>query len=248
MADPRSMDGMDSDARQEIKEAVCDAVLDRVRRVVSGEGTYGASILGASRRGCCPRQRCRRSWRPTDTPATSCCRAPACGTPRSSWRSWPGSRRWPAPRCMAGSRSRASARRSAPRGQVLHGFLAKLFPSLAAMRVTHAWNGRVAFAFDHLPHIGQHAGMHYALACDGAGVVMMTHLGQQAARQVVGGGLLWPALVHAGRHRGVPFARPFAGMAMTVPPAPRWPESDACQATASRPAAASQVPDRRDRS
>jgi len=46
MADPRTLDGMDSDARQEIKEAVCDAVLDRVRRVVSGEGAYGASILG----------------------------------------------------------------------------------------------------------------------------------------------------------------------------------------------------------
>ena len=40
MADPRTMDGLDNDVRQEVKEAVCDAVLERVRRVVSGEGTF----------------------------------------------------------------------------------------------------------------------------------------------------------------------------------------------------------------
>ena len=36
----------DNDARQELKEAVCDAVLERVRREVSGEGEAGKSILG----------------------------------------------------------------------------------------------------------------------------------------------------------------------------------------------------------
>lgn len=46
MPDPATMDGLESDARQEIKEAVCDAVLDRVRRVVSGEGAFGAVIIG----------------------------------------------------------------------------------------------------------------------------------------------------------------------------------------------------------
>jgi glycine/D-amino acid oxidase-like deaminating enzyme len=68
--------------------------------------------------------------------------------------------------------------------RVLHGFLAKLFPALAGARVTHAWSGRVAFAFDHVPHVGERHGTHYALACNGAGVVMMTHLGRQAARQL----------------------------------------------------------------
>lgn len=47
MADPISLDGMSSDERQELKEAVCDAVLERTRRVVSGDGTYGAVIVGA---------------------------------------------------------------------------------------------------------------------------------------------------------------------------------------------------------
>jgi hypothetical protein len=47
MADPISLDGMSSDERQELKEAVCDAVLERTRRVVSGDGAYGAVIVGA---------------------------------------------------------------------------------------------------------------------------------------------------------------------------------------------------------
>ena len=36
----------DTDTQQELKEAVCDAVLERVRCVVSGEGDYGSIILG----------------------------------------------------------------------------------------------------------------------------------------------------------------------------------------------------------
>lgn len=45
MSDP-AVEVLDGDARQEIKEAVCDVVLERVRRVVSGEGAFGAVILG----------------------------------------------------------------------------------------------------------------------------------------------------------------------------------------------------------
>ena len=46
MADPISLEGMSSDERQELKEAVCDAVLERTRRVVSGDGVHGEVILG----------------------------------------------------------------------------------------------------------------------------------------------------------------------------------------------------------
>src|SRR5205814_132245 len=46
MAEPRALDGMPWDDRQLLKEAVCDAVLERTRRVVSGEGVYGAAVLG----------------------------------------------------------------------------------------------------------------------------------------------------------------------------------------------------------
>ncbi len=46
MAEPRALDGMPWDDRQQLKEAVCDAVLERTRRVVSGEGVHGTVVLG----------------------------------------------------------------------------------------------------------------------------------------------------------------------------------------------------------
>ena len=46
MAEPRALEGMQWDDRQQLKEAVCDAVLERTRRVVSGEGAHGAAVLG----------------------------------------------------------------------------------------------------------------------------------------------------------------------------------------------------------
>ena len=46
MADLRILDGLSADDRQLLKEAVCDAVLERTRRVVSGEGPHGAVIVG----------------------------------------------------------------------------------------------------------------------------------------------------------------------------------------------------------
>src|ERR1700760_2742598 len=46
MADLRILDGLSADDRQVLKEAVCDAVLERTRRVVSGEGPHGAVIVG----------------------------------------------------------------------------------------------------------------------------------------------------------------------------------------------------------
>src|SRR6478672_9239238 len=45
MADPQALDGLSWDERQELKEAVCDAVLERARQVVTGDGAYGSVIL-----------------------------------------------------------------------------------------------------------------------------------------------------------------------------------------------------------
>ncbi len=59
-------------------------------------------------------------------------------------------------------------------------------PGLRGTRITHAWKGNVAFAFDALPHVGAAGGVHYALGCNGSGVVTMTHLGRCAARDILG--------------------------------------------------------------
>ena len=71
-------------------------------------------------------------------------------------------------------------------GARLHRFLVHLMPSLAGTRLSHAWKGNVAFAFDYLPHVGVNEGVYYALACNGSGVVTMTHLGRKAAQQIMG--------------------------------------------------------------
>lgn len=101
-------------------------------------------------------------------------------------------------------------------GARLHRFLLHLVPQLAGTRITHAWKGNVAFAFDFLPHVGQHEGVHYALACNGGGVVTMTHLGRQAALQIMGRAnrpsafsrLPFPTLPG---YRGVPWFMPLVG-------------------------------------
>jgi len=69
----------------------------------------------------------------------------------------------------------------------LHRMMTQRFPQLAGVRVTHAWTGNVAFTFDFLPHMGRHDGMHYMLGCNGSGVAMMTYLGTQTARKILGG-------------------------------------------------------------
>lgn len=64
--------------------------------------------------------------------------------------------------------------------------LMSIFPDLENVRVSHAWTGNVAITFDGLPHIGNERGLRYALGCNGSGVVMMTWLGRQVAREILG--------------------------------------------------------------
>ena len=67
---------------------------------------------------------------------------------------------------------------------ILHGFMTERFPQLKQVLVTHAWTGNVAFSLDATPHMGVDGGMHYALACNGSGVAMMTYLGWATARKI----------------------------------------------------------------
>ena len=80
--------------------------------------------------------------------------------------------------------SAMDARKAAPR---LHAMMSRVWPQLKDMRVTHCWNGNVAFTFDFLPHLGTHEGIHYALGCQGNGVAMQSWLGTQAASAIANG-------------------------------------------------------------
>jgi len=68
----------------------------------------------------------------------------------------------------------------------LRRFMVELFPDLAATGVSHVWTGSIAFARDHLTHIGVLDGIHYALACNGSGVAMAPYAGHKAALKVMG--------------------------------------------------------------
>ena len=90
-------------------------------------------------------------------------------------------------RMIFGGRARFTAVVPQVSAPILHRFMIDRFPQLSGVRVTHAWTGNVAFTWDALPHTGTLSGMHYALGCNGSGVAMMTYLGHQTARRIVGG-------------------------------------------------------------
>ena len=64
--------------------------------------------------------------------------------------------------------------------------LVAAWPELAGCRLTHSWKGSLAFTFDRLPHMGQSAGAHFAMGCNGSGVAMASYLGHQIALKLLG--------------------------------------------------------------
>ncbi|MBV9968840.1 MAG: FAD-binding oxidoreductase [Xanthobacteraceae bacterium] len=91
-------------------------------------------------------------------------------------------------RVLFGGRARFTPVTPQASAPILHRFMLDRFPQLKGLRVTHAWTGNVAFTLDAVPHMGCDDGMHYALGCNGSGVAMMTYLGHQTARKIVGKG------------------------------------------------------------
>lgn len=88
---------------------------------------------------------------------------------------------------LFGGRARFSPLGPAESARILHGQLCEMFPQLADIRVTNAWSGLMAFTFDFMPKIGVHAGVHYAIGCNGGcGIVMMSWLGRQVGRRILG--------------------------------------------------------------
>ncbi len=69
---------------------------------------------------------------------------------------------------------------------LLYQFMIDRFPQLRGVKITHSWTGNVAFTLDETPHMGKLDGMHYALGCNGSGIAMMSYLGNQTARKILG--------------------------------------------------------------
>lgn len=62
----------------------------------------------------------------------------------------------------------------------------KLFPALAPLRISRCWDGKFAFTFDMLPHIGVRDGVHFAVGCCGTGIPLGTYLGHKLALRLLG--------------------------------------------------------------
>ena len=71
-------------------------------------------------------------------------------------------------------------------GPLLHAEMVKIFPELAATRISHSWCGFIAYTFDELAHIGRNDGLHYAMGYCGSGVGMAGYLGMRLGQQVLG--------------------------------------------------------------
>lgn len=67
----------------------------------------------------------------------------------------------------------------------LYAAMLRVFPELAGVRAEFAWSGLIAYTFDLLPHLGEVAGVHYALGCCGSGIGRSTWLGHKIALKVL---------------------------------------------------------------
>jgi glycine/D-amino acid oxidase-like deaminating enzyme len=72
---------------------------------------------------------------------------------------------------------------SAPR---LHREMARLFPELSEVKISHSWMGFVAYTFDTLPHLGRRDGIYYAMGYCGSGISLASYFGTRIGQQVVG--------------------------------------------------------------
>jgi glycine/D-amino acid oxidase-like deaminating enzyme len=89
---------------------------------------------------------------------------------------------------LFGGRARFTPLGPAESARILHAQLVEMFPRMRGIKVTHAWSGFMGFTFDFMPKIGMREGVHYALGCNGGcGIVMMSWLGRQVARKLLGG-------------------------------------------------------------
>jgi glycine/D-amino acid oxidase-like deaminating enzyme len=62
-----------------------------------------------------------------------------------------------------------------------HATMCEIWPELRDTKVSHVWTGNTGYAFTEMPHVGEHAGLHFAMGYSGSGTVMAPYLGAKAA-------------------------------------------------------------------
>jgi glycine/D-amino acid oxidase-like deaminating enzyme len=98
--------------------------------------------------------------------------------------------------------------------------MVEIHPELADVAVTHAWGGRLAFAFDRLPRIARLNGVTHVAGCAGSGVALMTYLAEAAMDWEFGGPmpraaeLPWSPVPLP--YEGFPWFLPLAGVGFAI--------------------------------
>lgn len=64
--------------------------------------------------------------------------------------------------------------------------MCQIWPDLEDVRLSHVWTGNTGYSFSHVPSVGEHDGIHYAMGFSGSGTVMAPYLGAKAALQALG--------------------------------------------------------------
>lgn len=70
--------------------------------------------------------------------------------------------------------------------KMLRESMLEIFPGLKDTRITHSWSGLVAYAFDHVPHLGEHDGLYYAMGYCGSGVARSSYFGTKLGHKMLG--------------------------------------------------------------
>lgn len=64
--------------------------------------------------------------------------------------------------------------------------MARTFPELKELPITHSWTGQLGLTFDLMPHIGRVDGIHYAFGYGGHGLSIATYVGTEVGRLLAG--------------------------------------------------------------
>jgi len=88
-------------------------------------------------------------------------------------------------RILFGGRVSSSETDPAISAPLLKADLARLFPELADVKLSHSWMGFVAYTFDTLAHIGKQNGIYFAMGYCGSGVSMASYLGMRVGNKVL---------------------------------------------------------------
>ena len=88
-------------------------------------------------------------------------------------------------RILFGGRA-TSADNALVNAKLLRQSMLEIFPQLDKTRITHSWSGLVAYAFDHVPHLGQHDDLFYAMGYCGSGVARATFFGTKLGQKMLG--------------------------------------------------------------